>query len=832
MPTTASTWRLVRDRDMSDQTSVTEQRARAFSAGLGPKRVATLLVRRTDDGLEYYLSIPDEGAASPAAANLAASVGAQLEPVPTLPDLSTVTSVATAHLSDKGHLASRATQVGADLSEVARVIADVLPLGSWIALTLRQPSKNEMRRWRTWLAHKMSTPNPTHYSVDTGAMVATFSAGAHTTNAARDVLTQVMAALPGFDLQVESKTLSPWREATFPLLATIPVIALMILGLISPAVAIPTAAALLLAGVAFVVGWLPTAASTRMKGLASGHLPQPRKRHGRVVKPRAEKRTMRRDKDGVEQEHIVRAREGTYPIPLDAFMIAPHQAACILAPQAGALSGASVARGDHVAVPLTRDIGPFIGRGPGGEAIHLSATDMWSGVSVFGKPGSGKSILSQIVLAWTMANKTSPTHRPGYPGARQAIVSFETKLDGAQDTLAWGKALGSDIVITSLSEQTHITTPAIDLLGPGNVAEQAEHFVASMTYAFRDGSILHESRRTLIALVAGGLAVTDDIVDIAGSGIAKGQPFTYYAYILSGAAGDEVCMALAGAIHSQVEAWEVSCRTSQTPTQGNSTAPAAVEAWEQMKFMFSPDVTPSARKAFQKAPGNKVHQLASAGAYFSPHRPRYSFAQVLEEAWNVVIHTGATAQAEELEDDVTEMLAGMLMFELHQTIRRLCAGWKDQGRGVTISCDELAVVAGSNERVLTWLRNQGRSYGVSCLFATQEPKSLGADLVHLLMGFGTLVGFAQNSREIADQIAKELQPWEGEDLVRLPKYHAVMRASVDEVSLPPVSLATAYWGRGDTLDVDAFRSDQRLAPAPGHSHSTHPSTQPWPGAEA
>src|SRR5699024_10839377 len=141
----------------------------------------------------------DTAGADTAALNLSHCVAARLQAVDEPPDLSGGRHVAQLWWR-RSSASVRATQAGADLAEVSRILGDVMPQGSWVAAVVRRPSMFERRWWSGWLAYRMGTRRPTHHSTVRGAVVTTLWAGGQNRGDAKNLLQVLASSLPGFDL--------------------------------------------------------------------------------------------------------------------------------------------------------------------------------------------------------------------------------------------------------------------------------------------------------------------------------------------------------------------------------------------------------------------------------------------------------------------------------------------------------------------------------------------------------------------------------------------------------------------------------------------------------
>jgi hypothetical protein len=151
-------------------------------------------------------------------------------------------------------------------------------------------------------------------------------------------------------------------------------------------------------------------------------------------------------------------------------------------------------------------------------------------------------------------------------------------------------------------------------------------------------------------------------------------------------------------------------------------------------------------------------------------------------------------------------MSAMLFFSLRSAIMRSCAGWQAAGRSVSVFVDELAVVARSSGEVVSWLRSQGRSYGVRTFLATQYLEQLAEDVRNALLSSETLVAYRQgagSAPRMAAQIAARSDGWSAADLTGLEQHTAVLLTVAGGQPQPPVPVRVAYWDDDPTrLAVD------------------------------
>ena len=136
---------------------------------------------------------------------------------------------------------------------------------------------------------------------------------------------------------------------------------------------------------------------------------------------------------------------------------------------------------------------------------------------------------------------------------------------------------------------------------------------------------------------------------------------------------------------------------------------------------------------------------------------------------------------------------------------------------MNIFADELSVLAGSSPQTVTWLRDQGRSYGVRPFFATQYPQQLHERVRDSLLGFATMLWFGQNNPEIVKSAVADLtldgSDFTGADIAAIPRYYAVLRTTVAGVRQTPCLIGIGDWEMRQ--DWARFLTDQQAAPGEG-----------------
>ena len=760
-------WRLDRLGRASPPIEAVIPRARSFGALV--EQVA-LVACHDGYGPAAYLAAPALRSDQVARA-LGAAVGARPEPAdpPNLAEARRLGWLEARPDPMGGH----ESQAGGDPSEVAMALARALVPGAWVALTLRSPTRSERNRARRWF--RAQNVALSHYSAEAEVLVASAYAGAPDAPGLRALLGQLASALPGFE--VNTAAVAAWTPP-WPLPAALGAGA-GVAGLVTGHAALGGVAAGLCAlpTVGLATGALPTPERRLRKALAAGVLPAPPKRRLPARAPRAQ-RTVRGGPD--RPDRIVPAHPGDWPLARRAFLAGPAMVVGVASPHGGgAEPGATRAR--PVPAALTADIGPVVGTGADGQAVHVSAAPEDVGVAVLGIPGTGKTALVQALWAWSCLERAQPSGKPGRPGKDQVLVAFETKGSGPGEWVGWARAVGVAPLVVSLADAA---TPAIDLFaGPGSVAERAGRLVDSMVYAFGDQAIQGRSTEALMAALCGAMVASPealDAADIAGASRLRA------AHVLLGGEGDQAAVRLAASL-----------------AIGGDGSEEHADALRRLAPLFGQGVSASVRRGLTEAARNKLGLLREAGNWWSPTRRQVTWDDVIAHRGVVVLVTSGAKGA------LGQTLSAMLAYMLRDSVVRCCESWQAKGRSIGIFADELASLAGTSPEVVAWMRSEGRSFGVRPVLATQYPEQLVPAVRTALLSFGSTVWFRQNVPSVVAEATAYLQmagggDWAPEDLDGLPPYNAVLRASVGGRGMAPVVMAVPYFA-GDKAGFAALQ---------------------------
>ena len=805
-------FKLTRSSSAPPELAIAIQRAAGFADAV--KNVTskggsvTLLSVRDERELLSYAITPGQGITSHVITTISATLGAKAVQVDALdegsPTFASTPCASFLVARPSKFMGAHETQSGGDVTEIAGHLGRILQPGSWVALTLRAPTDKEVNRVRRWFDHRRDGGATTHYTNGLGVLVASVFAGANTTTETQDILKQVVSVIPGFDL--ETVPFIPRRlDRRLAVLLSLAagVAAAIVTNKYVHHPPLGLAAGVLAFVVALAVAKFPPVGAATARTLArtreQGFLPAPARRSRPPAKPQ---RGTRQLKDG---RSVPINKPGDYPLAPSSFLFGPAMAVGIVSPHGGNVSAVATVESRTVPTALLENVGPLIAYGESSEssdgeshpvAVHIDASELFGGVAATGQPGTGKTTLLHNLWAWSVLERVRPSGRPHHPGARNTLIAFESKGEGAAIYEHWSKSYKDQVVICDVADPD---TPALHIADPSlPPKERARMFVSAMKYAFEDSAIQSLATETLTTVLATAMACPPEVA-AATAHLTDGEvSFVSLAHVLlgGGCAYED-----AKQLFTNLEAYHLELPDDAT---NKATLGAAVAG---LGTILGADVPPSRWRDAVASSRNKIDVLMAVPHWWYSSRPHGSWKNALNGHAAVVVNSGVSRSGLLLDEEVGRIVASMTAYSLRVAIQQNCLGWQSQGRYVSIFADEIAVLAASSSEVLEWLRTQGRAYGVRPLLACQWPDQLPTKVHDAFMSSTTMFWFQQSDHKVIDEAVNRLSvgggEWTSADIGNLERFQAILHATSGGRLQPPAPVRMAYW-----TDAQRFAEDQ------------------------
>ncbi len=745
------------------------QRSRQFGAILKSGGVTSILLVGEESQVNTYIVTSDSVAGDNALNGIVNAVGARIvgpandnliqRTFESSPSIGALRAVASSG-------PSKSIQQNTNPVELAQIANSLLGPGTWVCLTMRPSTPSEMRRVRKW--YRVNDPTVrTHHTSELNQATFSLLAGARHDEEVENILLSIAGSMPGFDVDTKVDIL---KYSHTPTIVAIVVALMCVVGGAFTPIGWPLyllGAVSAIVGALFYRGILKTQSARTVESLMRGEIPVPPKRILPPAAPKAEKT----GQDG----KVIPHRVGAWPLADRAFMASPTIFLGLASRHVSTSNESAVAASRAIpSILLSDTLGPITGIDDRENYVHCSAADLWSGVGMFGIPGSGKTELMRSFFGWSILERVAPSHRAGWPGRNNALIVFEVKGD-ASGWEQWVSDYGDQSITCDLFD---VTTPAIDLYQFGDTIEERGTSLASiLSNAFPDSAIQGRSIDVITILLIASLAFP--LTEIWDN--FEGDPNPINAgYTLCGGYGDERAVGLYQAmIRYQTE----------HPSEEQQKVLARMAAY----FV---SMTPTARRNEFNAARNKFSKLSqNLGAWFLSTRPRFTWKQALENNWIVIFNYGSTSGA--ADESSRRGLSATLLTALQISIQQTCGNWDKEGRRVSIFIDELSVMVDVLGDVINWVRNQGRSFGVCPFFAAQMPEQLTKETRTTVAGLGHFFWFRQSASDIIAEAARDLSnygTWTAQEIAALPNFYALMRSTVQGQAQPAVFLRIPYWG--------------------------------------
>lgn len=440
--------------------------------------------------------------------------------------------------------------------------------------------------------------------------------------------------------------------------------------------------------------------------------------------------------------------------------------------------------------------GVFLGVDDSGRSGYLDPTQLFGGIAISGEAGSGKTVLTHGISQWAIKHRADTS--PKVWGTDSRLIHFWMKDDTGVELL---DAYKKDQGITDKSRVIYLTDPSsvgLDMLGMHenrNAKETAESVAKTMRYSFNPGDIQNDSQNIITQAMTIGVAASrydqrhpGDILrrchqlekQYPGSEQLQQQrsPIGWAVVALCGSDGQ------AGSARALGQVCRALALEMKDDNPLRMDLVYASRAAEQL--YGRPDqkgqAARSDREILQRtnASVNKVNQFLAIDHMFTPRRSTVTWEWILDHPgdYHIVL---APHNGHALPELMDKILGSWILYRFWNTVFAHCKDWAVAGKHTMLVCDELSLLSNGSDDVLQNLREQGRSFGLILVFATQYPTQLSDVLLDSFLGYTTFISYNTAIPRIASLTAARLTDNEGMDgwtsgaVANLPKYHAAVR---------------------------------------------------------
>lgn len=451
-----------------------------------------------------------------------------------------------------------------------------------------------------------------------------------------------------------------------------------------------------------------------------------------------------------------------------------------------------------VPLPL-RDAPLRLGVDPAGQVAGIMPDQLHAGIAIVGQAGTGKTVLMHGILEWLMSHRCDPhvDSRVMDWGARSVIIDFEMKDESGVTCLDHFATLHQLQVPRHTIRLTDPSSYQIDLLDywSGLPAKTcASQTAGRLQAAFDAGDIQGRSVEVLAAALTCGIFCyryesqhPSALVTLARSWDMRFPGARFLSDCRSPMEWAWVCLGGGSAGLNGGRAVAMSITGCQDTCTG-FLAQDACDAQEAATQLYgvvdmSGKFKNSDAQVMQltMAARNKVTQLLECPWLWDPQHARVRWESLVRTPGDYRL-VCAPSSGVSLPSYMEHVCGALLVQSLWATIRQTCRGWQADHRYLCIACDEMSLLAGSDPSVLVALREQGRSFGVIPLMATQYPGQLPSVLQGSFLGYGTVCAYSTNDAPTARLVAERLSDtgdgsdgWSMQTIENLPQWTMAVR---------------------------------------------------------
>lgn len=460
--------------------------------------------------------------------------------------------------------------------------------------------------------------------------------------------------------------------------------------------------------------------------------------------------------------------------------------------------------------------GIYLGEDDTHRSCYLDPSQLFGGIAINGEAGSGKTVLTHGISQWAISARENTS--PKIWGRDSRIIHFWMKDDTGVNVLGRYRrkhGINSKQHVIYLSDPDSVCLDMLGMLDGNNAVDTAASVAKTMRYSFEAGDILNDSQNIITQALAIGVAV-DRYIRAERGHNPQSKIAGWESEIVKRCHQLEQSYPGAGQLRMQLSpiGWAVVALCGSDGQAGSAKALGHVCRALSMELkegrMFE-EMTYAARAAEQlygrpdaaghtvrsdrdilaktNASLNKVNQFLPIEHMFTARRGRVTWTNILDEPsdYHIVLapHNGYA-----LPERMDKILGGWLMYRFWNTVFTHCKDWDKAGKWTMLVCDELSLLANGNDDIMPALREQGRSFGLLLVFATQYPTQLSDAMLDSFIGYSTFITYNTTIPRIADMTAKRLTNNDGEDgwrsgaVMNLPRYAAAVRTRTREQLQP------------------------------------------------
>lgn len=505
-----------------------------------------------------------------------------------------------------------------------------------------------------------------------------------------------------------------------------------------------------------------------------------------------------------------------------------------------------------LAVPAPRNVtdimGCRLGYDVNNSVVRIDPSDRYGGIVAIGAPGTGKTTMvlnvwgdDALMRKWGMGSGQAPLRN-----GNMTMLCLDVKGDIASRAVRVLERAGYQSNEYTVIDLTDPNGMRIKWLDENNPAESAGKFVDALEYGSPEGAVGGENKPYLTMLLTVTGAITADLA--AQLGMVPFDPIRAALILAGGDANPEAQNTLFNRLLAIMNADTPSATgqllqdsggiQDQIAALGTGPTGSATDEYDPLNPKNTPlsqqwpvlhralldfggfmRLNQRERDTRMRSTINRLRELIINPHLFQQdaHRPAVTIPQIIDSHRPIVINVRGDGFA--MTESAVTRIASMLLHLLWTQARQQCLGWQQQGRSITVYCDEIAAICGggSGDDVIRDMYDQGRSLGIESVYALQRYGQLPSRTQAAVRNFAHKIAFRlpdpDSAVEAHRALSLEGSPWDMQTIQTFPNFNAVARISANGIPQAPFTLHIV---NDDDWEAQTFpNAQQRIyTPAP------------------
>ena len=403
--------------------------------------------------------------------------------------------------------------------------------------------------------------------------------------------------------------------------------------------------------------------------------------------------------------------------------------------------------------------GVIVGWDSNNVPVRIPDADRYENMVYVGAPGRGKTTAMLLAAGGDIARMKQ--------GEPHTLIWFETKREGAERL----EKIASKAGLAPIRISPGIRGgPQIRFMEWSDPKAAAGEITEALVATFDPGSIQEQSRDVISAALMMSAMIWPDALELAGETDRPNLMRT-------------VWLLLGG------KRWDIPRALIEAAEQSPHFPDLFREAKDKYYSYYSLNDNEKDRR--MGAARNKFTRLKEIPAWdLDMNMPLYSWKALTESNRPIIIDITDfdSEEAQGYSQELIRILLPLCLYSFWASAKKRCSDWGEQGKSVSIYCDEASNLEFKSGKILTQMATQGRSYGLSMSLGAQGLTHLWDPAKVAFQQSGHKIYFSTPDTDSAEELARDFQDdgYSTKSIQDLKRHHALVKIVVKGENYGPI----------------------------------------------